>query len=108
MARQLFYLRGHSLKERRPKHITRCALCGGDVTEWGANGPSLWFWPFGLHIVDPEVARGASKIFTEERTTALAPLGTDDVHIAFLCPGCFARLLSELAPREQPNLDEHP
>jgi hypothetical protein len=108
MARQLLYLRGHSLKERRPEHIVRCALCGGDATEWGVNERSFWFWPFGVQVMDPQLARGAYRIFTEESTTALAPLGRDDVHLAFPCPRCFARMLSELAPREQESRKDRP
>jgi hypothetical protein len=103
MARRLLYLRGQSLKERRSGEIVWCALYGGDATEWDVNDPSIsfWFWPFGVQVMDSEVARIASEVFMEESTTALTPLGRDDVHIAFLCPRCFERLLSELAPREQ-------
>src|SRR5260370_39355902 len=83
MARQLLYLRGHSLKTRPPKHFHRCALCGGDATEWYVNDLSPW--PFGVQVTDIQVARETSEIFTKEGTTALASLGKGDFHIALLC-----------------------
>lgn len=98
MARSLLYLRSDSLKERRSKHFVRCARCRGDATEWYAN--DLSSWPFGVRVMDTQVARESSEMYTKESTTAMAPLGQGDFHLALLCPGCFARLLSELAPRE--------
>jgi hypothetical protein len=96
MGRQLLYLQGHSLKTRRPEHFHRCALCGGDATKWYLD--DLSSWPFGVQVTDSRPARETSEIFTKESTTAL-PQGKGKFHIALLCPGCFTRLLSELAPR---------